>query len=102
MSYNNISRVEPSRDTEIIALRAEVEQLKAMNALMAYAAWPTDDDAREAEEWIRANPDKPLSDYCSPGGLLVKQLRAENERLRAALKQLAQLDDVSTRVHASP
>ena len=68
---------------EITRLTAEVERLKAINALMEYAAFPTSEEAREAEEWIKANPGRPLSDYCSPGGLRVKQLTAEVERLRS-------------------
>jgi FtsZ-binding cell division protein ZapB len=69
----------------ITALRAEVERLTAVNALMEYAAFPSAEDAKEAETWIAANPGRPLSDYCPPGGLLVKRLTAENERLREEL-----------------
>jgi hypothetical protein len=67
---------------EYEALRAEIERLKAVNALMEYAAFPSAEDAKEAETWIAANPGRPLSDYCPPGGLLVKRLTAENERLQ--------------------
>jgi hypothetical protein len=65
----------------ITALRAEVERLTAVNALMEYAAFPSAEDAKDAETWIAANPGRPLSDYCPPGGLLVKRLTAEVERL---------------------
>jgi hypothetical protein len=75
---------EEAADT-ITALRAEVERLKAVNALMEYAAFPSAEDARDAETWIAANPGRPLSDYCPPGGLLVKRLTAEVERLREDL-----------------
>jgi hypothetical protein len=75
---------------EYEALRAENERLTAVNALMEYAAFPTAEEAKEAEEWIKANPGRPFSDYCSPGGLQVKRLTAEVERLRAALEEIIQ------------
>jgi hypothetical protein len=75
--------------SEIIAAKdAEIERLNAVNALMEYAAFPSAEDARDAETWIAANPGRPLSDYCPPGGLLVKRLTAEVERLRAALEEV--------------
>jgi hypothetical protein len=78
---------------EITRLTAEVERLNAVNALMEYAAFPSADDANEAEAWVAANPGRPLSDYCPPGGLLVKRLTAEIERLRAnAVNMLDEVD----------
>jgi hypothetical protein len=76
-----------TQSAELTRLTAEVERLNAVNALMEYAAFPSADDARDAETWIAANPGRPLSDYCPPGGLLVKRLTAEVERLTAALEK---------------
>jgi cell division protein FtsB len=74
---------------EIASLKAEVERLRAVNALMEYAAFPTAEEAKEAEEWIKANPGRPFSDYCSPGGLQVKRLTAEVKRKDAALERIS-------------
>ena len=72
---------------KVLELEAENERLKAVNALMEYAAFPSAEDAKDAETWIAANPGRPLSDYCPPGGLLVKRLTAEVERLNSELLQ---------------
>ncbi len=72
------------------AAEAEIDRLRAVNSLMAMA-FPSDAEAKHAEEWLAANPEAPLTDYPKARQDEFATLRADNDRLRAALEEIKSL-----------